>query len=251
MVDRVILAGQDGALRLAGLALAGTSSHCLSYGRQQDVLCPALLPSPVLRRLAAMMTWRPASASTPADIKTLFTSDLTGDSLKLVATLLDYYGDKLIQFLLNDSIKMSEKLVVISTILGLNTETDVWTMIRDTENKSELARKYDFLVDKKTFLSRQEELCRLHSARAVLRQDRMRLTAQLICLGLTDAAVSLLMEPADQPDSDTMTDQLLACLIQSMVDNTNTQAESLMKMVATNLVSEGKMWEGVQVSSNK
>ena len=33
--DRVVLAGQDGCIRLAGLALAGTSSHCLAYGRHQ------------------------------------------------------------------------------------------------------------------------------------------------------------------------------------------------------------------------
>ena len=42
--DRVILAGVEGCIRLAGLALAGTSSHSLAYGRPQPVLCPALLP---------------------------------------------------------------------------------------------------------------------------------------------------------------------------------------------------------------
>ena len=42
--DRVILAGAEGLVRLAGLALAGTSSHSLAYGRAQPPVCPALLP---------------------------------------------------------------------------------------------------------------------------------------------------------------------------------------------------------------
>ena len=42
--DRVILAGAEGCIRLAGLALAGTSSHSLAYGRGQPLVCPALLP---------------------------------------------------------------------------------------------------------------------------------------------------------------------------------------------------------------
>ena len=40
--DRIILAGQDGTIKLAGLALAGTSSHCQSYGLHQPILCPSL-----------------------------------------------------------------------------------------------------------------------------------------------------------------------------------------------------------------
>ena len=42
-----------------------------------------------------------------------------------------------------------------------------------------------------------------------------------------------------------MTDQLLACLIQATANTNTNQCESVMKMVATNLVSEGRMWEGV------
>jgi hypothetical protein len=73
-------------------------------------------------------------------------------------------------------------------------------------------------------------------------------TAQLICLGLVEPAVGLLLD-TDPRDESYMADQLLACLIQA------TQGEgppgaghvSTVKMVATNLLSEGRLWEGVQL----
>ena len=72
----------------------------------------------------------------------------------------------------------------------------------------------------------------------------MRVTAQLICLGQTETAVSMLLDTDLETDNYTMTDQLLACLIQATANTNTNQCESVMKMVATNLVSEGRMWEG-------
>ena len=75
----------------------------------------------------------------------------------------------------------------------------------------------------------------------------MRLTAGMLCQGNTDSAVSMLMEADLETDTNNMTDQLLACLIQSTANADTSQSESIIKMVATNFVSEGKMWEGVQL----
>ena len=50
--DRLELAGQEGAVKLAGLALAGTSSHTLAYGREQKVACMALLTRDTYRGIA-------------------------------------------------------------------------------------------------------------------------------------------------------------------------------------------------------
>ena len=40
-----------------------------------------------------------------------------------------------------------------------------------------------------------------------------------------------------------MSDQLLSCLVQTT--SSNNQTDSIMKMVATNFVAEGRVWEGV------
>ena len=78
------------------------------------------------------------------------------------------------------------------------------------------------------------------------------MTAQLICLGQAENAVGLLLD--SEPGDDTyMADQLLACLIQATADRGGQDATargqmlSTVKMVATNLLSEGRLWEGVQL----
>ena len=87
-------------------------------------------------------------------------------------------------------------------------------------------------------------------ARAVEGVDRVRLTAQLICLGQMEAAVSMLLD-IDIEDNNSMADQLLACLIQATANRDTKECQlshvSTLKMVATSLLSEGKLWEGVQL----
>ena len=140
----------------------------------------------------------------------------------------------------------SEKLRDISLALGLQFESEIWQAVSDIKQGRPLGRRFHFLTSKKTFLTRLDEVCRLHISRGLDRADRMRVTAQLICLGQTETAVSMLLDSELESEQHfTMTDQLLACLIQATANTNTNQCESVMKMVATNLVSEGRMWEGV------
>ena len=182
-----------------------------------------------------------------SEFKEYLKAGLGGDQKSLLETMLDYWGDALLEFIIDESVSAVKKLVAISLMLGLDFETEIWEVCSDLEEARPLSRKFDFLTDQKTYLLRQDELSRLHTARAATRPDRMRLTAGLICLGQPEAAVSLLMEADPECDTYTATDQLLACLIQATANSDTTQAESIIKMVATNFVSEGKVWEGVQL----
>ena len=93
-------------------------------------------------------------------------------------------------------------------------------------------------------MERQAELHKLHLSRAASRQDKMRLTVGLMCLGQAEAAVSMLMEADHDTDPGlAMSDQLLACLVQTT--SSDLQTDSIIKMVATNFVAEGRVWEGV------
>merc|ERR1712203_1111928 len=86
-------------------------------------------------------------------------------------------------------------------------------------------------------------------SRAVERADRGMVTAQLICLGEAEPAVGLLLD-SDPGEENYMADQLLACLIQATAHTPPEGAHrhvSTVKMVATNLLSEGRLWEGVQL----
>ena len=158
--DRIILGGQDGTIKLAGLALAGTSSHCQAYGRHQPVLCPSLLSSvQVAWRLATIMyfsqSWKLKSNEDDSvgKLKQKLMSGLTGDNVKIVETLLEYWGDELLEFILNDEVSLSQKLFVISLIFGFEFETELWQLCSDSEDGRSLGRKYHFLADKKTFMT--------------------------------------------------------------------------------------------------
>ena len=142
---------------MAGLALAGTSSHCQAYGRHQPVLCPSLLSSvQVAWRLATIMyfsqSWKLKSNEDDSvgKLKQKLMSGLTGDNVKIVETLLEYWGDELLEFILNDEVSLSQKLIVISLIFGLDFETELWQLCSDSEDGRSLGRKYHFLADKKT-----------------------------------------------------------------------------------------------------
>ena len=51
------MAGQNGAVRLDGLALSETSCH--TYGREQMVACIALLPRDTFREIACKLVYQP------------------------------------------------------------------------------------------------------------------------------------------------------------------------------------------------
>eukprot|EP00092_Neocalanus_flemingeri_P029430 GFUD01031956.1.p1 GENE.GFUD01031956.1~~GFUD01031956.1.p1 ORF type:complete len:979 (+),score=386.47 GFUD01031956.1:514-3450(+) len=246
--DRVVLAGQDGAVRLAGLALAGTSSHTLAYGREQQVVCMGLLPRDTFRGIACMLGYRPWAEE--GDIRKMVTTGLTEEQVGLVEAVLDYLGEQFITSISDGGVSLAERYLLVSLALGLMFEMELWMVVVEQRAGRPLGRQFHVLADRDTFMSRQEELSRLHMARAVERVDRVRLTAQLICLGQVEAAVSMLLD-TDMEDNNSMADQLLACLIQATANRDSTECQlshvSTMKMVATSLLSEGKLWEGVQL----
>ena len=243
--DRVVLAGSDGTVRLAGLALAGTSSPAESYGRPQPPLCPALLPPKLFRRIAVSLAASEASSG-PDLLAEMTESGLSEEERKVLETCLHYWTAGSSSLLQDKPGGFSEKLRDISLALGLQFESEIWQAVSDIKQGRPLGRRFHFLTSKKTFLTRLDEVCRLHISRGLDRADRMRVTAQLICLGQTETAVSMLLDTDLESDQHfTMTDQLLACLIQATANTNTNQCESVMKMVATNLVSEGRMWEGV------
>ena len=107
-----------------------------------------------------------------------------------------------------------ERYLHVSMASGLMFEIEMWRVVVESKADRPLSRQYHVLADRDTFMARQEELSRLYIARAVEGVDRVRLTAQLICLGQMEAAVSMLLD-IDIEDNNSMADQLLACLIQA------------------------------------
>ena len=211
-------------------------------------MCMALLPRDTFRGIVCSLAYRPWAKG--EDIRKVVTAGLTEEQVGLVEAMLDYLGEQFISSISDGGVSLSERYLLVSLALGLIYETELWRVVVEQKAGRPLGRQFHVLVDRDTFMTRQEELSRLHMARAVEREDRVRLTAQLICLGQMEAAVSMLLD-IDMEDNNSMADHLLACLIQATAKSDTKECQlshvSTMKMVATSLLSEGKLWEGVQL----
>ena len=239
--DRVVLAGQDGAVRLAGLALAGTASPAHLYGREYPPCCPALLPGPTQRILGAAG----CRGTDLAEVETLARAG-AGEYAALLEGVLGAASWK-------------GGGQEASLVQGLGWQAELLRLAGDCSVGSNL---FPFLADRETFLTKQQEAGELERGRAASRSDRARLTAQLICMvsvvycglccdllvrqGQTEEATSLLLDT--EVEEDRLADQLLACLLQATHHMPCKEAiEPTMKLVATRLVAEGRVWEGVQL----
>lgn len=90
--DRVVMMGQDGAVRLVGLTLGGTSSPALSYGREQNVACMALLPRNTFRGISRSLASRLWAEG--EDLRKIITAGLTDKQLKVAEAVVEYLGEE-------------------------------------------------------------------------------------------------------------------------------------------------------------
>jgi len=167
---------------------------------------------------------------------------------ELVRQLVDYQGEDWLQSLHKEE-DVSKRYLKVAQALGLTWEASLWGLLQNLNSGQPVKAGHLVHASAKVFRARQEEKCKLQLSRAVERSDRVMVTAQLICLGEAEPAVGLLLD-SDPGEENYMADQLLACLIQATAHTPPEGAHrhvSTVKMVATSLLSEGRLWEGVQL----
>ena len=69
----------------------------------------------------------------------------------------------------------------------------------------------------------------------------------MLCLGLKEEAVALLLESEPQTNPHHYEDSLRACLVSSCNITNGNLNNTTIKLVATNMIAEGKLWEGVEL----
>ncbi|KAK3585480.1 hypothetical protein CHS0354_003328 [Potamilus streckersoni] len=107
-----------------------------------------------------------------------------------------------------------------------------------------LEKCFDFLCDNQSFKKYQLDRVALHDSKRATYDHTKKCAENYIMLGQTDRAVQLLLET--EPDRDAYyTDSLKACLVASV--RSSGASQSTIKLVATNLIANGKLIEGVQL----
>ncbi|CAL4100716.1 unnamed protein product, partial [Meganyctiphanes norvegica] len=107
-----------------------------------------------------------------------------------------------------------------------------------------LETSYHHLCDSYTFKHHVLERLAIHESKALEGEQRVKLGRSLAVIGERDRAVRLLLD-ADASNQEFYTDCLRACLLAATYHSS--QAQSTIKLVATNLIAAGNIWEGVEL----
>lgn len=276
--DKPILLTQDGCLRVMDMGLSTSSSPIVDYEFQDPVYCPALLPSEVAFRLRERLSWQPSD--TPYTIELTTDHGFTENQLALILEQLSMVNEERLECLKNPAMKTAERCLIVAQLFGDQIEIDFWTVAMyylqvskaKVNNKDLVSEKsegslsspvlldckkfnhyphltpldtcYDILQDAYTYQRLQLERVALHESRRGDYDHTKRVIQQLLLLGQSDRAVQLLLE-TDLNNPEYYTDAIKACLV-ATVQSTGA-AQSTIKLVATNLIAHGTIWEGVQL----
>lgn len=112
------------------------------------------------------------------------------------------------------------------------------------ESSTPLGSCYDWWCPNPEYKALQLERLLLHEGLRTVHCQGQRCACRLLLLGQTDRAVQLLLE-TDPGSEHFHTDSLWACLVASL--RTEAKAQSVVKLVATNLIASGRTWDGVQL----
>ncbi|KAG0723808.1 WD repeat-containing protein 11 [Chionoecetes opilio] len=107
-----------------------------------------------------------------------------------------------------------------------------------------LETTYHYLCDAVTYKHHELERLSIHETKGLEGDLRVTLGRSLAMVGERDRAVRLLLD-ADTSHSHFYTDCLRACLLAAT--HHSAQAQSTIKLVATNLIAAGNIWEGVEL----
>ncbi|XP_078310578.1 WD repeat-containing protein 11-like [Crassostrea virginica] len=138
------------------------------------------------------------------------------------------------------SYKETNDLVMLdSPDEGEESNQGAWSLL-DTP----LERYFDTICDNDSFKLYQLDRVALHDSKRVNYEHTKKCAENYVMLRETDRAVQLLLET--EPDTDVYyTDCLRACLVASI--RSSGVSQSTIKLVATNLIANGKIKEGVQL----
>ncbi|XP_053406773.1 WD repeat-containing protein 11-like [Mercenaria mercenaria] len=107
-----------------------------------------------------------------------------------------------------------------------------------------LEKCHDFLCDNESYKRYQLDRLALHDSKRVTYEHTKKCAENYMMLGETDRSVQLLLETEPENESYYI-DCLRSCLVASI--RSSGASQSTIKLVATNLIANGKLLEGVQL----
>ncbi|XP_054721445.1 WD repeat-containing protein 11-like [Uloborus diversus] len=261
--DRPVLATADGCLRITDLGLKIFSSSAYDYHIQSAPFSPHLLSPRVCFYLKSFLQHLLSE-------QTEFFSDIDQQDdpdMFRAQVQLRSLDRKTKEFLKGCPYGTAERSLHISRLFGDEEGVIFWTValhfLKQAKYQSlqypgqgdgfkpdiyfdhPLDTAYDFFCDSEVYKRLQLDRVHLHLSKRSTYAQTQQCSERLLLLGQTDQAVQLLLETDSENDS-FYEDCLRACLL-STVQCCWGQSQSVVKLVATNLIASGRISEGVQL----
>ncbi|XP_029466396.1 WD repeat-containing protein 11 isoform X4 [Rhinatrema bivittatum] len=264
--DKVILASDDGCIRVLEMSMKST---CFRMDEQElidPVWCPYLLAPRASLALKAFLLHQPWNGTYSLDISLIDYPE--NENVKtLVQEQLNSLSNDIKGLLLDPGFSLLQRCLLLARLYGDESELHFWTIaahylhsFSQDQQRMALAENgptspqekpaspldicYDLLCENSYFQKFQlERVCVQEVKRSTYEHTR-KCADQLLLLGQTDRAVQLLLETsAENPHY--YCDSLKACLVTTVTSSGPSQ--STIKLVATNMIANGKLAEGVQL----
>ncbi|XP_034993469.2 WD repeat-containing protein 11 isoform X2 [Zootoca vivipara] len=263
--DKVILASDDGCIRVLEMSM---KSACFRMDEQEltePVWCPYLLVPRASLALKAFLLHQPWNNKYSLDISHINYPE--NESVKnLLQEQLHSLSNDIKKLLLDPEFTLLQRCLLVSRLYGDESELHFWTaaahylhtfsrgkpltvkaedtLIPQGKWINPLDICYDILCENSYFQKFQLERVNLQEVKRSNYDHTKKCTDQLLLLGQTDRAVQLLLETsAENPYY--YCDSLKACLVTTVTSSGPSQ--STIKLVATNMIANGKLAEGVQL----
>ncbi|XP_053731635.1 WD repeat-containing protein 11 isoform X1 [Synchiropus splendidus] len=267
--DKVVLASDDGCIRVLEMAMKSASYRMDEQDLTDSVWCPYLLLPRAALTLKAFLLLQPWSGTFTMDITQVDYNE-KGEIKGLIQEQLNSLTNDMKSVLQDPELSLLQRCLLVSRLFGDESDLQFWTVashylqlfaqsrqlsVSTTEGQSQgeaaqatpqnhLDICHDVLCESSYFQKFQLDRVHLQEVKRSSYEHTKKCADQLLLLGQTDRAVQLLLETsADNPSY--YCDSLKACLVTTITSSGPSQ--STIKLVATNMIANGKLEEGVQL----
>lgn len=264
--DKVVLASDDGCIRVLEMAMKSASYRMDEQDLTDPVWCPYLLLPRAALTLKAFLLLQPWSGTFTMDITQVDYNEKV-EIKGLIQEQLNSLSNDMKSVLLDPELSLLQRCLLVSRLFGDESDLNFWTVASHylqlfaqarqlsmtTEEESAETQPsphnhldicHDILCESSYFQKFQLDRVHLQEVKRSSYEHTKKCADQLLLLGQTDRAVQLLLETsADNPSY--YCDSLKACLVTTITSSGPSQ--STIKLVATNMIANGKLAEGVQL----
>ncbi|NXK96767.1 WDR11 protein, partial [Formicarius rufipectus] len=261
--DKVVLASDDGCIRVLDLSMKPSCFRMDEQDLLEPAWCPYLLLPKASLALKAFLLHQPWDEKYTLDIMDIDYPE--NENIKnLLQEQLNSLSNDIKKLLLDPDFTLLQRCLLIARLYGDESELHFWTIaahylhtlcqekpakptaptVPPEQLLNPLDICYDTLCENSYFQKFQLERVNLQEVKRTTYDHTRKCADQLLLLGQTDRAVQLLLETSPE-NAHYYCDSLKACLVTTVTSSGPSQ--STIKLVATNMIANGKLAEGVQL----